>query len=108
MYRSIRNLARFSTIGVATSALVTTLAAASFAGHTAEGYPGEPPLSRQCFMEQSHWNHVIDGPQPLCPGVNPDDAAPDDTTTDDSESLQLRRYSRDWESNGYGPMQFTY
>ena len=43
MYRSIRNLARIALIGVASSAVVTGDA---FAGHTAEGYPGEPPLSR--------------------------------------------------------------
>ncbi len=98
MYRSIRNIARISTIGLATSAVVSTLTAASFAGHTAEGYPGEPPLSRQCFMEQSHWNHVTDGPQPRCPGA----------TADDTEPLQLRRYSSDWQNDGYGPMQFTY
>ena len=102
MYRSIRNIARISAVGVATSAMVTSLAGASFAGHTAEGYPGEPPLSRQCFMEQSHWHHVTEGPPPLCPGVNTDD-----TATDDSEPLQLRRHSSDGQDDGYGPMQFS-
>ena len=96
MYTNIRNIVRLGAAGVATSAVVTTLAGAGFAGHTSEGYPGEPPLSRQCFMEQPDWNDALDGPVPLCPGPS---------TT--SAPSQPRRHSSDGQSDGYGPIEFT-
>jgi hypothetical protein len=76
---------------VATSAMLT--ASPATAGDTANGYPGEEPFSRACFMEQAHWNEALDGPQPRCPAPESDTGDPGSGGDPDPVSghVKLRR-----------------
>lgn len=63
-----QTLPRTAVAGACTCAAIAILAVAPARSEATADRTREVPLSRQCFMEQAHWNTALDGPVPRCPG----------------------------------------